>query len=172
MAKLFCIQDSNDDIYQFIIDDEDVERILEYKWFYHHRSGYATTNPEIKNGQIVRKAMYLHRFIAGVPFDTDIQVDHINRDKLDCQKHNLRICNRTQNCANKEIPITNTSGYKGVSLNKTKTKWRSYIKVNQKQIHLGEYFTAEEAAKVYDKAAKKHFGEFAVLNFPEKQNAN
>jgi hypothetical protein len=60
-----------------------------------------------------------------------------------------------------------TSKYKGVSFRKRKKPWIVGITVNYKNIHLG-YFTNEiEAAKVYDAAAKKYYGEYAYLNFPE-----
>lgn len=56
----------------------------------------------------------------------------------------------------------NTSGYKGVS--RDRGRWRAYIRVNYKQIHLGNFRTKEEAARRYNEAALKYFGEFAELN--------
>jgi hypothetical protein len=102
-------------------------------------------------------------------------VDHINRDKLDNRRSNLRLASRSQNEANKRKRRTQSGGkttsrYKGVSFMKdwgtvVRTKpWRATITVDKKIIALGVYSTEEEAARVYNEAAKKHFGEYAYLN--------
>ena len=71
-------------------------------------------------------------------------VDHINRNKVDCRKNNLRKCTEQQNSFNKGIKITNTSGVIGVSWRKDRQKWRAYITFNYEQVFLGYYRNKEE----------------------------
>lgn len=89
-------------------------------------------------------------------------IDHIDGDILNNRKSNLRYCSQAQNSRNSAIPKNNISGYKGVM--RRKNRWCSRIKYNYKGIHLGMYDSKIEAAKAYNKAAIKYFGEFARLN--------
>ena len=89
------------------------------------------------------------------------QIDHINGNKSDNRISNLRLATASQNLSNKGITKSNTSGYKGVSFNRTKKKWMASIKVNKKSINLGYFLTPEEASEAYKAAAIKHHGEFA-----------
>jgi hypothetical protein len=69
---------------------------------------------------------------------------------------------------NRKLFKNNTSGYKGVVIIKNAKKpYRAQVRVNSKMMYLGFYVTAEEAAKAYDRAAIKYYGDFARLNFPE-----
>jgi hypothetical protein len=135
-----------------IVDDEDFERLSSLKWCM--GSKYAVHG--VYDGQKVRH-IFMHRLIMGNPEGK--QVDHINLDKLDNRKENLRICTRSQNGANKKAQKNNKCGYKGVSLNKGKY-YRAQIKINKKVIHLGMFKTAEEAAEMYKAAAKAFHGDF------------
>jgi hypothetical protein len=67
--------------------------------------------------------------------------------------------------ANYPLPVTNTSGFKGVWWNKKAEKWKGQIQVDGKKIHLGLFSDPTVAARAYDEAATEHFGEFAHLNF-------
>ena len=95
-------------------------------------------------------------------------VDHINRNRLDNRKANLRYATRSQNGFNR-INVKHSSIYKGVFYRKVSKKWGASIRSPDKKIHLGLFLDEIEAAKVYDEAAKKYHGEFAVLNFPPRQ---
>ena len=94
-------------------------------------------------------------------------VDHINRDKLDNRRENLRLCNMTESNRNRG-PIhfkhssSITSKYKGVHW--SKNKWRATIEVNGKKIYLGFFDNEQDAAIAYNEAAKKYFGDYAYLN--------
>lgn len=77
--------------------------------------------------------------------NSNVVIDHINRDKHNNCKSNLRICSFSENTLNSKIRVDNTSGYKGVSFNKRYNKWESYITINYKRIHLGKFDTIEEA---------------------------
>lgn len=105
------------------------------------------------------RTIYLHKRIL----TNDSEVDHINRNKLDNRRENLRYATSSQNKCNRALQSNNTSGYRGVY--KMRTCWTAKIKLNGKQVVLGTFITKEEAALTYDIAAKKHYGEFAQLNF-------
>jgi len=88
-------------------------------------------------------------------------IDHSNNDGLDNAWTNLRIATKTQNAANSAKPRTNTSGFKGVSKAKATGKWRASIKVDAKQVWLGNFDTPEAAHAAYLEKAKEIHGEFA-----------
>lgn len=92
-----------------------------------------------------------------------VQVDHkLTKQTLDNRKENLRFATQNQNQHNRKKSSNNTSGFKGVSKNKSrKHPWRASIMINRKCVNLGVFSTAEEAAEAYRKAAHKLHGEFA-----------
>lgn len=108
----------------------------------------------------------MHRFILNI-IDRCIEIDHINGDSLDNRKENLRVASSSQNANNKvKLSPKNTSGYRGVTWDKHSQKWMAQIYKNNKRTNLGRFDTKEEAAKVFDSAAKKMYGEFhGKLNF-------
>lgn len=120
--------------------------------------GYATINIHVGGGKYSRK--YLHRYLLP-GFE---QVDHINGNRLDNRLENLRGCSNEENNRNKGPNKKNSSGYKGVYLDKKYNNWRAQITVNYKCKDLGGYDTPEEAALVYNEAALKYHGEFAYQN--------
>ena len=90
------------------------------------------------------------------------QLDHKDMDKSNNRITNLRPASETQNAHNIKAHRDNRHGYKGVSANRK--KFAAKIRVSGENIHLGSYTTAKEAAAIYDQAAIKYFGEFAVTN--------
>lgn len=109
----------------------------------------------------LNSSIKIHKLIM-CPLD-GFCVDHINGDKWDCRRSNLRLVNYRQNAQNC-APHKPKSGYKGVRFNWGKFEAR--ITVDGKQKYLGAYKTPVEAAKVYDLAALKFFGSYSRLNFP------
>lgn len=95
------------------------------------------------------------------------EMDHINHDRGDDRIANLREADRSTNCGYKRSFVGNRTGYRGLKV-QTNGRVAASICVNMKEIHLGTFDTSTEAAKVYDKAAIEHFGDFAILNFPEE----
>lgn len=92
-------------------------------------------------------------------------VDHENRDTLDNQRLNLRICTNRQNQANARVRSDNTSGYKGVCWNKGTGKWKAQMtNGNGKRLCIDYFPTAIEAARAYDAEALRLHGEFALTN--------
>jgi hypothetical protein len=145
-----------------LVDDEDYEYLNQWNWYAQKddKTCYAKRSYSIGNGK--QKTIYMHRVIAermGIH-----NPDHIDIDGLNNQRNNLREATDNQNKANRTLFKNNTSGYKGVSWNKYNKKWVAYIRVNKKRIHLGYFNDIKDAARAYNEAAIKYFGEFAVLN--------
>ena len=91
-------------------------------------------------------------------------VDHANHDKLDNSVGNLRSVTHSQNCMNRLSRKNSSSKYLGVNWIMMTNKWKSLIRVDGLQLHLGCFTSETEAAQAYNLAAAKHFGEFANLN--------
>lgn len=154
-----------------IVDDEDFERVNQYRWTAvsprcYQQTMYWGIRSERRGGKKI--SILLHRFIMNAP--KGVMVDHKDRNTLNCQKSNLRLCTNAENQRNTPSKVTNTTGYKGVCLRKTDKKFTSGIRFNRKLIFLGSYSDPKEAAKAYDAKAKELFGEFAYLNFPEQED--
>lgn len=137
-----------------IVDETDFNDLNQHKWCL-HSLGYAVRRSD---GQY----LLMHRVILGV--EPGINVDHIDGDKLNNRRMNLRLCNQSQNCANRRLNRNNTSGYKGVVWVPRLKKFQAQIQVNRVNYRLGCHVTAEQAAIAYNKAAKKYFGDFSLLN--------
>ena len=113
-------------------------------------------------GAVVGNRVFLSRVITKAP--VGLVVDHINRNKLDNRMTNLRICTQQQNTFNQTKHKRGSSKFKGVNFHEGTGKWRARINPNRKGIHLGLFEKEQEAADAYDKAATKHYGDFALLN--------
>ncbi len=143
-----------------LVDDEDYELVSSYTWRVHGRDGYAQTNvPSTVRGK-KQDTLFMHRIIAKPP--KGMEVDHINGNKLDNRRANLRVCTHAENVRNRPVTGKNRSGHKGVYFNHG--KWRAMIGYGGKAIHLGNFNTIEEAARAYDAAAEHYHGEFAKTN--------
>ncbi len=136
-----------------LVDDEDFEAVSRYRWRL-HRDGYAQTgnNPNI----------YMHRLILQPP--SGYVSDHINGDRLDNRRANLRSCTGTENTQNR-FRAPHKQGYKGVFLHQT-GRYQAMIKANNTRVFLGTFADPEIAARAYDASARELHGEFARLNFP------
>lgn len=147
-----------------IVDDTDFEKLSSYKWTLQSR-GYVKT----WDGD---KAVYMHRLILDCVHGEEI--DHINKNKLDNRRGNLRLCTRSQNNANRNIISERDNGsvYKGVRWDEDRKKFLARIGVNGKTINLGRYKNEIDAARAYDLAALKYYGEYASLNFSNNGGNN
>lgn len=145
-----------------MIDDEDAD-LLAFKWYAAKRrkTFYGARNIRRDDGK--KTIVYLHKVI-GKRIRIDGETDHKNRCGLDNTRSNLRPATRSQNVANQELTSRNTSGIKGVCFAAWAGKWRALIRIDGQTRHIGYFSTAEEAAKAYDDAARKRFGEFACVN--------
>ncbi len=141
-----------------IVDAKNHFRLAMNKWYYTN-DGYAVRN---ENGKTIRMhRVILERKLGHSNFEN---TDHINRDRLDNRKDNLRPATVTQNQHNRGKPENNTSGFKGVFWHKRDRKWIASIRVDGELLYLGYFDSKEAAAGAYNAAAKEYFGEFAVLN--------
>ena len=114
--------------------------------------------------------MIIYRFLNGIYIQREIlnnisskHTDHINGNRLDNRKCNLRLCEVTQNLRNKKKSANKSSKYKGVQWDKRAEKWRGRIKT-EKDVHLGFFNSEIDAAIKHNEVALIYFGEFAKLN--------
>lgn len=144
-----------------LCDPEDWDNLKECYWI--ERNGYANS---IKNCQRI----IFHRIVMKVD-NPKVQVDHINGNRSDNRKCNLRICSNQENSFNKYKNSNNTSGYKGVYYDKERNKWRSSIQYNGKSLKSPKrYNTPEEAYSWYVQKSNELFGGFSVYNSREQFN--
>lgn len=115
-----------------IVDDDDFLKFSKYNWYFHKSDGYAVRKSKRFFGK--QKMLYLHREIMGNMGEK--QIDHIDGDKLNNQKKNLRFSTNSQNHANIGLISSNKSGFKGVSWNKNKKRWSATIFFEGKAKHL------------------------------------
>lgn len=145
-----------------LVDDENYNLLSKFHW-YSHPMGYAQTG--VWNYKTKRKkTILMHKIVNPTP--KNVYTDHINQNKLDNRKINLRACTLSFNCANRTKQINNQSGFKGVCkyIQRHAIKWVAYIRKNGKTFNLGYYWTPQEAALAYNEKAKEFFGDFAYLN--------
>lgn len=143
-----------------IVDDEDYEKLKDFKWWY-SKIGYAVHTEYISLTQGSNK-IYMHRLILETPLN--MCCDHINGNRLDNRKCNLRIVTKQQNQWNRSSTGKGSSKHKGVYFSKQKNKWLSKIQKDFKEYHIGFFATENEAVIAYNKKAVELFGEYAKLN--------
>lgn len=133
-----------------LVDDESFDYLNQFHWSY--RSRYASRAKQLNGKRI--GTIYMHRVVNNTPdgFDTD----HINQNKLDNRKENLRTVTRSQNNFNSPPPKDNKSGTKGVFWHKQAKKWWAYININSKRQSLGMYKTSLEACNARNRAEKEN----------------
>lgn len=146
-----------------LIDDEDAD-LADFKWyalaqwvggFYAVRSIYTPERGRVRLHRVVLERV-IGRSLKNGEF-----TDHVNGDKLDNRRGNLRIATRVENQQNRGKRVDNTSGVKGVSRHRASGKWQAEIQANGKQIYLGLFTTPKAAHEAYCKAAQELHGEFA-----------
>jgi hypothetical protein len=147
-----------------IVDALDFLWVSQWKWTF-HSEGYAYRRRR-NDEPLGPKTIFLHRAVLRFGSD-DPDVDHRSRNRLDCRRSNLRIASKATNGMNRGKQTNNRSGFKGVCWDPARRKWKAQITIRQRNYFLGRFDTAETAARVYDRAAKRLFGAFAWLNFAE-----
>ena len=158
-----------------LVDDQDHTRLSKHKWcaaldhhsgtFYAIRHVVVYPNARRKRGTGRRVTVHMHREIMNA--QPGWEVDHVSGVGYDNRRQNLRLCTRAENSYNQRPTQGKSSRYKGVSWCKKQRKWRALLGYNGRQIHLGRYYDEVDAALAYDQAARKYFGEFCRLNFPD-----
>ena len=134
-----------------LMDREDFDKIKTS--IFVSTGGYPTIN-------IKGKSKRVHQTILTPP--KGFEIDHINRDRTDNRRSNLRIATRSQNKMNRTISSNNTSGKAGVYWSKQKNKWQVRIEAKGVQYHLGFFKNKKEAIDAREKGEQKYFGDYAA----------
>jgi hypothetical protein len=148
-----------------LVDDADFEELSKHRWCAakdHCYNRWYACRAEKINGQY--KTIKMHRLIMNTP--KGMHTDHINHDGLDNRRINLRVCTNQQNLFNHQKRQNCSSKYKGVIWEVN--KWTARIKYNNKSTRLGHFDNEIDAARAYDENAKRLYGEYASVNFPQK----
>lgn len=135
----------------FICDKDDFKKFYFNNKFNKDKKGYIVYNGCKK----------FYRLVMNVT-DSKYDVDHINGNKLDNRKINLRICEHSKNCKNKGINKNNTSGVVGVYWNKHHQKWVVEIKKDYKKICIGYFDNIFDATEARKNAEIEYFGDYSV----------
>lgn len=133
-----------------IVNDEDYGELSKLHWR-RNSSGYAKS-----------KTGLMHRIVAKTP--SHLFTDHINRNKLDNRRENLRWCTASENRFNTPLRKDNTSGYRGVIWNRFVKKWVAQIRQGKKRIYLGAFDKKEDAIHAYDTKAILQSNSFFTPN--------
>ena len=128
-----------------IVDDDVFLSVSSFRWYVDNK-GYPYQE---KTG---RNRLFLHQFIMGEYPDGKSEIDHINGDKLDNRRENLRFCTSQENRNNRRKYKNNRSGVLGVQWHKLGKKWMARISRNQKPVYLGLFSTIEQAREAIEKA--------------------
>jgi hypothetical protein len=146
-----------------LVDNEDYTELSNYNWYASFDidiKGYYATRVDYSKDKPER--ILMHRFVMNVLKGE--YIDHKNHKTLDNRKQNLRICSCSQNAMNRKGCKNTSSKFKGVTWDKKSNKWHVQIFVKGKQKYLGLFELEIEGAKIYNKYAKKYFGNYVFLN--------
>jgi hypothetical protein len=130
-----------------LIDADDADFVNQWAWGRYN--GYARRRGKM-NGK--HTTICLHRELMGLSAGDGFEIDHVNRDKLDNRRSNLRVVTHGQQMQNRSSHRGSASQYRGVSFKATTGKWIAQAKIRGKNHHLGYYATEDEAAAVAKKA--------------------
>jgi hypothetical protein len=137
---------------EFYIDIDDFDQVKDYCWSEDSFGGFSTLVAHISH---TNKKISMHVLLGFNNYD------HADRNQLNNRKYNLRPATVQENARNRTRQKNNTSGFTGVSWNKTTQKWAAYIKYDNKLKHLGYFDNKIDAVKIRLQAEKQHFGDFA-----------
>ena len=144
--------------YVTTVDDDTYEMLMEYKWCAGRKGGsyYAVSRT---NGKLIS----MHRLLMGFP--DGLCIDHIDQNSLNNTLSNLRTATKAQNGMNRGPQKNTKTGFKGVSYDKSRNKYKATIVLDYKQKLIGRYDTPEEAAHAYDGAVDEFHGSYGYRNF-------
>lgn len=151
-----------------LVDDEDVEKLNKYKWSV-HTDGYAVRgildkDYYYKNNRKKKiLTIYMHRFVMNTP--KNMEIDHINGNRLDNRKSNLRIVTRFQNKMNHRLYKNNTSGYSGVVWDKQRQSWKATISSNNEILFQKLFKDKQDAINKRQQLEIEYFGDFRNKNY-------
>jgi len=143
------------------VDDADFPALTKHRWMYSTK-GYAIR--AYKNDQDRWRFIHMHRVIMDA--QPGQLVDHIDGDRLNNSRANLRFVTPSQNAWNAKKRCDNSTGFKGVS--EHPNGYLARIRYLRQRIHLGYFDNPRDAALMYDAAAATLFGEYAKINLPDE----
>lgn len=150
-----------------LVDDVDYPQLAQFKWSIHR--GYFRGKGTLYAARWFtdaggrRKALLMHREILDAP--KGMLVDHRNHNGLDNRRSNIRLCDSSKNQANRGKQAgCYSSQFKGVHWDTERGKWRAILVVKNRRMRLGRFDCEVDAAKAYNEAANRCFGQFAMLN--------
>lgn len=146
-----------------LVDDEDFEWLNSVKWSLHCR-GYAQHYPSPIGGK--RLCVLMHRHILGLGLGDGLVADHINANRLDNRRENLRVGDYVLNAQNTLGRGDRGGRYRGASWDKANQKWMAHAHVGGKFRNLGRYATEEEAAHVADAYRREHMPGYVPARQP------
>lgn len=136
-----------------------IKYIREFCWWI-DKNGYAYATVPLKlRDMFGKKNIGLHQLVTGLY--NDMVTHHIDHDILNNRIQNLKLITNQENVTNHRLSKNNTSGFSGVSFDKTRNKWHAQINFNNKNYHLGRFTEKSDAIKARLQAEAKYFGEFA-----------
>lgn len=141
------------------VDEEDFAFVQQWSWRA-QRAGHGEWYAVCRE----RPGVLMHRDILGSDVSSGLFVDHVNGDGLDNRRSNLRPCTNAQNMMNQRKRAGCSSMFKGVCLDTGKGLWVASIHMDGIKRNLGFFQSEHDAARAYDQAAEKLFGEFALTN--------
>lgn len=148
-----------------IVDDKDFAFFNKWKW-YLSSDGYIKRNQYIGNKKFI--TIRMHTLLLKTK--NGYEIDHINGNRFDNRRINLRLANRSENQCNRKTNKNSTSGFKGVSWHKVVKKWYAKIVKDKKYYFIGYFNTAHQAALSYDLWAKYLHKQYARLNYQPLTN--
>lgn len=144
-----------------LIDTEDLKRILELHWYYDGKYIVNTKRYGLRKLN-KHKKVYLHRFLMNLKIGDKLIVDHKDRNPLNNQKSNLRICTQVENLQNKGMQSNNTSGVTGVIWSKRAKLWIARGHYKNKVVWTKYFKNFEDAVKSREEFKKEYFTEIKI----------
>jgi len=144
-----------------LVDDDNYDKMVAIMWHcsrtslrasYWNKQTKKTSNLNI--GEVALNVRCLPNCV----------IDHIDNNNHNNQRINLRPASKKENCTNRPVRSDSLSGLKGICYRYTRKAWSVHITANGQRLQLGTFKSKLDAIKVYNEAAKKYHGEFAVLN--------
>ncbi len=136
-----------------LVDNDDFNWLNQWKW--HCLNGYAARR-EYFEGKKKSEYIFMHRLINNTPVGYD--TDHIDRNKLNNHRKNLRTVTHQQNTFNPKLSKSSTSSYTGISWDKKNNKWKVHLTINNKYIHLGRFSLLKDAIFARQTGEGRFFG--------------
>jgi hypothetical protein len=161
MIHTFTITKRDNTVHTVYVDEQDVELVSKHTW---HINNYGYVMTFIRSGTKYQ-GVSLHRLLVN---PGNLQVDHINRNRLDNRRSNLRVCTSHQNRLNTSIAPTSISGYRGVCI--ARKAFRVRITINHVRHDYGNYACRHHAAVVANIALRTLHGDFCSLNKVTKEH--